>query len=676
MHSGDWFLRTRPWGPRCWCSPGVRSSRTNPDGGSAPPPDYCNSIQEALSDSRCNLPLNATPGGGLSMDQYLNPPIVDGGSITPDLDWYRVELPAGLTARDLIWIHGGYAAWPQTAVNFTLSVRTAPVQVPDGGTSTEGLGRVVDQHGQGAPQDVGMLFRFPTAQAEQLVVEAWDQMLVPTRPNFDITHPYHLVAARVLDSDVNEPNDTAPAPIALAPSGGLLQGTATGTLAVNEDVDQFSFDVPAPTGPRKIAYVHLTAPASPPPNPPIPYRLMFTLLDPTGRPISQNIASAGSESMGTNLATARLAIAGTWKLIVQGYRSNGQTTPVLGDPDQPYTVAIEVLDEQDANEPNDTQAAATPIAMTAPGAPAQQVTGRLDHIPDPDWYEVRIPTLNSPTLLHYKLRPTQTGGRFAPLVPLGDRELWIVTQVTGPATQQERVTACQTDPGYCPQGWRQNDYFQGQVMQMCQDHESALVPAVAPRRVAGADRPQELRGRAPGPGARVADLVLAENAGRPQQLGRRPRLRARGPLGVGRRRGGPHLQRRPRAAAGGDDGRGPEPGGQRVPGAVLRGQQARRDDSHGHGRVTDIDRLLAGDFVAGRTTTTGLSATWIAGSSTSRRRTSRRARWIAPGSSSGTWAGRTAARSTISRCRSPSATAIGSTAGAAPRCPPGNMAAR
>jgi len=85
-----------------------------------------------------------------------------------------VELPAGLTARDLIWIHAATRRGADPAVNLTLSVLTAPVTLPTA-AARAGLGRVIDRHGQGAPQDVGMLFRFPTTQAERLLVQASDR---------------------------------------------------------------------------------------------------------------------------------------------------------------------------------------------------------------------------------------------------------------------------------------------------------------------------------------------------------------------------------------------------------------------------------------------------------------------------------------------------------------------
>src|SRR5512145_1161782 len=110
-----------------------------PDAG--PPPDMCNSTDEALSQAQCNLPL----GGQVS--QYVG--------FAGDVDWFRVELPAGMTAQDLIRIRGGYGVEvPQTPVNFALAVLH---EGADGGTRA--LGRVIDRHGQAPPKLVELAFR-------------------------------------------------------------------------------------------------------------------------------------------------------------------------------------------------------------------------------------------------------------------------------------------------------------------------------------------------------------------------------------------------------------------------------------------------------------------------------------------------------------------------------------
>src|SRR5688572_10572883 len=74
----------------------------DPDGGE-PPPDPCNTVQDALTKLECRIPLDGT-----AFTDHIGTP--------GDVDWFRIELPAGLTQRDLIQVQGVYL-FPQTAVN-------------------------------------------------------------------------------------------------------------------------------------------------------------------------------------------------------------------------------------------------------------------------------------------------------------------------------------------------------------------------------------------------------------------------------------------------------------------------------------------------------------------------------------------------------------------------------
>ena len=82
------------------------------------PPDYCNTIDEAKGDpAHCSITI--ATGGAMPtciQDVYISR-LADGGV---DQDWYTTTAPAGLTARSLLHVNGGYRV-PQTAVNFSLN---------------------------------------------------------------------------------------------------------------------------------------------------------------------------------------------------------------------------------------------------------------------------------------------------------------------------------------------------------------------------------------------------------------------------------------------------------------------------------------------------------------------------------------------------------------------------
>lgn len=394
---------------------GACKSTTDPglDGGvdGGPPPDVCNSKEEALT-ADCQL----TPDAG-RLD-YL--------SVANDQDWFSFQLPATADARTLVHVVAGYSA-PATPVNLTVNL------LRDDGTTS--LVRKSDEHGQGAPRPVELIERFGEPSAT-LLLKVSDEGLTPSQPAFDVKNPYSVLVQIGQDPDVNEPNDTTATAIPLTGSP-MLQGSQTGYLSTADDVDTFQFDVPAG---RKVAYVHLTAPVL---TPPPAYRLAYTLLDPSGTPISEgNVANA---FLPVDLATARLSQAsGTYTLVLQGYKPNGETAPVPGDLRLEYTIDVSVMDDVDGNEPNDTQADATVFAL-ASGA-SKTVTGRIGYVPDPDWYAFDLPANASPSLLHYTVKPTGAGGRFPPLAGVVDREVRVFTDAPD-------ANACKLEDTVCPKGY-------------------------------------------------------------------------------------------------------------------------------------------------------------------------------------------------------------------------------
>src|SRR6185503_15651774 len=107
-----------------------------------PPPDVCNSREEALSDPACALTL------GQARLDFL--------SFSGDQDWFSAKLPGDLTARSLLHVLGGYGA-PNTPVSLSLNVLRE-----DGAAS---IAHEVDKHGAAAPRPVDIILPFSEANA-------------------------------------------------------------------------------------------------------------------------------------------------------------------------------------------------------------------------------------------------------------------------------------------------------------------------------------------------------------------------------------------------------------------------------------------------------------------------------------------------------------------------------
>ncbi len=400
---------------------------TCPDAG-GPPPDVCNSAQEALSDASCELALGQVRQAFISF----------GG----DQDWYLARMPA-LTPRSLVHLSGGYGA-PATAVNLSLTLLAE-----DGKTS---LAQKVDRHGQAAPRPVDIILPFSQSNAKLLVLVG-DEAGTAV-PRFDVKNPYSVKIEVVENPDPNEPNDQTPTVIPLAQQGATLAGQVQGQLATDDDVDRFKFTAPAG---RKVIHLRLTAPKM---NPPPPYRLSYTLYEPSGRPVSEGVVQ--NEFLAVDLATARLSTAGDWTVVVQGYKSPNTSTTVPGDirPEAKYTLAIAILDEVDATEPNDTLANARVAAIGAPGG-SQSWTGRIGYVPDPDWFAVDLGPLAEWSVLQFDVRPGAGGGRFPPLSTSADRQLRVLAVVA------QGAQTCKMDPNVCPKGYEGSQLWQSQVEGMC-----------------------------------------------------------------------------------------------------------------------------------------------------------------------------------------------------------------
>ncbi|WP_224242070.1 cell-cell cohesion protein MtsF [Hyalangium gracile] len=416
---------------------------TDPDGGSELPADLCNTPEEALSQPDCQLVF------GQQIERYISEP--------NDKDWYSVQMPATTNARTLLRISAGYLA-TSTAVNLSVNLLRA-----DG--NQQSLALEVDAHAQAAPKPVEIILPFTEPNARLLLLLE-DKPTIPNRPQFDARSPYFLKVEVVDNPDVNEPNDTQPTALTLQPQGGIQVANGSGYLATTDDVDLFSFTVPA----GKVAYLRLFAEEL---RPPPPYRLSYRLVRPNGtREVEGQVANS---SIATDLATARkVKDSGTWKVEILGYKPANTNTPVEGDLRLRYTLEVRVMDEEDPkdqNGDNDSLANAhVQMFGTAPPG-VLSLDGRLGYVPDADWYAVDVPNYGQPSLLHFELRQGTRGARFPPLPGLVDRQVRVFQQVTKGATPPDRRVACRTDVTACPKGYSEVPTAQPLVDAYCNNSQ-------------------------------------------------------------------------------------------------------------------------------------------------------------------------------------------------------------
>lgn len=417
----------------CWgCEPAPVEEEELPE--FVPPPDICNKQEEALTTAACALPL------GQVQRELI-------GALG-DQDVYVVQIPAGLTARSLLHVRGSYSV-PATAVNLSINVlRLNGMSIASG----------ADVHSQAAPKPVDMIVPFDESGTKILVMVS--DLATGGRQHLDLRAPYSLLVELVENPDVNEPNDTTATPIPLAAEGVSRKGSQTGYVATANDVDRFSFEVPAG---RKVTHLQITSPKL---FPPPAYKLAYTLLDPSDVPVAEGFVA--NEFNGVDLATVRITNGGRYTLVIQGYRggANSAVTTVPGDLKQQYTIEVLVLPEADSHEPNDTLQTARAVTLSAPGNTAN-ITARIGHVPDPDWFGVDVAPSTRPTVLHYKVTPTTNGGRFATLPGRMDRMVRVFLPVTQGATEAERQNACRTNANVCPRKDNDDDQTRSTVDAYC-----------------------------------------------------------------------------------------------------------------------------------------------------------------------------------------------------------------
>ncbi|HEX5754000.1 MAG TPA: cell-cell cohesion protein MtsF [Archangium sp.] len=386
------------------------------------PADLCNTQEEALRSRECQL----TPGVPLK-DRYL--------SFEHDTDYYSVRMPSDLGPRSVLRVTASYGV---SSTPVSLSVRLLH---EDGG---ELAPRRVDAHGEGEPHPVEFLLPFSEPGA-RLLLQLSDTPANPSQPGYDVRNPYSLRVEVLENPDAHEPNDTADmaTSVPLTNQEGAAVGSASGFLATDGDVDRFAFDVPA----GKIVYARVTAPGLAPPSASL---LSYQLLRPDGT--VEDEAHVDSPTVAADLATARRApVAGRWQVLVRAWNGGTSSGPPPGDLRLQYTVDVKVLDEADVQESptdNDELARARPVSFEGKAPPASaSFTGRLGSVQDKDWYAVRLPSSTVHTVLHYRLVPLSTGGRFPPLPGAPHRLVRVLSEVQGSSAHD-----CVTKADVCPKG--------------------------------------------------------------------------------------------------------------------------------------------------------------------------------------------------------------------------------
>lgn len=435
------------------------------------PDDACNSAAEALANAECVLAANT------ARSAYIGPP--DGGK--PDNDWYLLNLPS-LTPRSLLHVTGGYAA-ENTAVNLAVSVFND--------TGTMSLQRKVDAHDQGAPRPVDIIFPYSMGNSKLLLLVA-DSQTSP-QPRFDTRSQYQVKWETLENPDGNEPNDTTPTDIALP--GSPPTGSKTAALATDNDVDLYQFDSPTVSATnRKIVYVHITAPVDV--MKPPPFDVSFTLFDPKGVPVAEG--KVANRFKAVDLATAKLATGdpGKYKLEVKGYRVANDPTVIPGDLNLQYTVTVQILDDLDTNEGNDTRAAAESKATGLTPGQSLNLTGRLSYVPDPEWFVFNV-SGTVPAVLHVRATVSAAAGRFAPISDRVDRQLRIFKAITTGATASDRVTACKNDNALCPKGYEGSDTSRQLVEALCATDDPAPCLYAERNEFAGFDNLRNFEARVP-----------------------------------------------------------------------------------------------------------------------------------------------------------------------------------
>ncbi|MGO8971437.1 MAG: hypothetical protein ACLQDQ_17920 [Myxococcaceae bacterium] len=407
------------------------------------PPNTCTSADAALNNPSCQLTLGEWKQGyiGLPQEQvwygaklgtldarsighviagYFPPADADSGYIPPPYADGSPYQDGGVLPPNCQT--DGF----NTAVNLTLGILQQ-----DGETSvTTGA----DIHGTACPVPMDFTFRY-TQSDTSLIVVLEDNTGVGT----DTKNQYSLWLDMLEDPDVNEPNDTpqTATPIPLTTTGGVASGQNGGYLATPGDMDYFVVQSP---GANNVLWLELSQDLSSPSPPPYPFRLQYFVYGPDG----QTQVATGDSPAGSQYSTTAVVVGtaillnqvGPYYIMVQGYRDQNTVGAVPGSLTYKYLLQVIEVPLQDPTEGtaqpyNNTFASAYPVnggAAIALNGNAT-VTGRTSYVADLDWYAVTLAANPALALLHYKLTPNQSAGRFPALPTPPNRSLFVYTEM-------------------------------------------------------------------------------------------------------------------------------------------------------------------------------------------------------------------------------------------------------
>ena len=387
------------------------------------PPNVCTSAQVALTNPDCQLTLGEWKYGYIAQLQ--------------EQAWYSVNVGTAVDARTIAHIIAGYfppgdvdGGVPDcssvdggfnTAVNLTMNVLKQ-----DGETS---LVNASDKHGTACPSPMNITFKYSVPDTS-LVIILQDDL----GNKVDTKHEYSIMADVLEDPDTNEPNDTpqtaTPIQLSANPGGGQT-GQNGGYLATPGDVDYYSVVSP---GAGNVLWLEIAQDPSVPSPPPHQYRLEYYVYGPDGvTQLAQGYAQAGSQFSASQVVIGDAILlnqAGPYYIAVLGYSDANTVGAVPGDLSFKYLVKTIIVPLQDPAEPNNTFAAAYAVngGTAIPVGSNATVTGRTSYVGDADWYAVTLAPNPALALLHYKLTPGTTGGRFPALPTTPSRTLFVYTQ--------------------------------------------------------------------------------------------------------------------------------------------------------------------------------------------------------------------------------------------------------
>lgn len=189
----------------------------------------------------------------------------------------------------------------------------------------------------------------------------------------DFRHPYTLDVATAPDPDPREPNGAAASASTIS-----LGAPTTGFVACRGDEDWFTIDIPD----GKLLSIELASAIA-------TYEPTVRLYDAAGELLVDESNPSGSVQETSIRRFEVLPSAGTYSIVVSDDDNEH------ADPNVPYTLTVELIDDQDPNEPNNDAREATPIASGAQNCGAD-FGSRIEHIGtigspgDDDWFRLQL----------------------------------------------------------------------------------------------------------------------------------------------------------------------------------------------------------------------------------------------------------------------------------------------